>query len=121
MPTPLSSRPTISQEVLRVGYVDRYFVQNVSTQRITEVDNTQYNQFKSNPLYFVLKIRWVISGFDENILAKDGNIVYGTKQQNQVSLDFAEKKMSGILKHIRNPLEYFNGTKVSETKLIIAP
>ena len=106
---PLSNRPKITTTDVIAGYITRYFVQSISTKKIVEVDKNQYDVFKNNPFYQSLKIKWIIGGYDKDTTAADGQPLYGAGHKNQVSLDFYDKKMPGLTKMIRNPLEYFSG------------
>ena len=111
--TPLSNRPKITDKDILAGYITRYFIKRVSTNKIIEVDKNQYDVFKNNPFYENLEMKWVIGGYDKDITSADGQMIYGAGHRNEVSLDFYEKKMSGLKRIIRNPLEYFNGTYVT--------
>jgi hypothetical protein len=106
---PLSNRPKITNQDILAGFVMRYFVQYVPTKKIIEIDKKQYDVFKNNPFYQPLEMKWIISGYDKDTTAADGQIVYGAGHKNQVSLDFYDKKMPGLKHMIRNPLEYFSG------------
>jgi hypothetical protein len=106
---PLSNRPRITIKDIDAGYIIRYFIQSVSSKKITEVDKVQYDVFKNNPFYQSLQIKWIIGGYDKDSIATDGQPLYGAGHRNQVSLDFYDKKMPGLKRIIRNPLEYFSG------------
>lgn len=109
MTEPLSNRPKISSADVARGHIMRYFIRHISIPKIIEIDKMQYAIFKSNPLYITLELKWIINGFTNNIVATDGNIIYGVRHQNQMTLGFAEQKLSGIKNFLRNPLEYFQG------------
>ena len=110
---PRSNRPKITERNITDGYVMRYFVKQISSKKVIEVDKNQYDVFKNNPFYENLEMKWVIGGYDKDITSADGQMIYGAGHRNEVSLDFYEKKMSGLKRVIRNPLEYFNGTYVT--------
>jgi len=109
MTTPYTNKPKITQTDLINGYVTRYFVRNLSTKEVIEIDQKQYEMFKTNVLYEKLDLQWRISGFANNILATDDNIIYGTKHSNTVTTQFYEKRLSGLQRILRDPLEYFQG------------
>lgn len=109
MTTPLSNRPKITPNDIVQGYVTRYFVQNISIPTIVEVDKKQYNVIKTDPNYITIDIKWIISGYSENITSTDGKIVYGAKHKNQVTVNWYNKKMPGLNRVLRNLLEYFQG------------
>lgn len=110
MSTPYTNKPKITQADINNGYVMRYFVRNVSTKIVTEIDKKQYEAFKNNVLYEKLELQWRIAGFANNILATDNNIIYGTKHSNTVTTQFYEKRLPGLQRILRDPLEYFQGT-----------
>lgn len=109
MTTPYANTPKITQTDINNGYVTRYFVRNISTKAITEVDKKQYDMFKTNVLYEKLDLRWGISGFANNKLAADNNIIYGTKHSNSVITQFYNKRLPGLNRLLSNPLQYFQG------------
>lgn len=114
MAEPLVSKPKITRSDVAKGYITRYFVRMVSSNKITEVDKSQYDTFKSNPFYQNLQMNWVITGNDENTKTSDGKVAYGVKHQNSVLMEYYNQEMPGISGSVlRNPLEYFNGTKIN--------
>jgi hypothetical protein len=109
MTTPLSNRPKITQADIDNGFVIRYFVRNLSTRAITEVDNAQYIAFQSNPLYQTLQLSWIITGRAYDTVAVDGKLIYGAEHKNLVTITFYDTKMPGLIRLLNNPLLYFNG------------
>jgi uncharacterized membrane protein len=109
MTTPYSNRPKITQIDISNGYVTRYFVRNVSTRMVTEIDKKQYEAFKNNVLYEKLELQWNISGFANDIVSTDNKIIYGTKHKNSVIIEFYNRKLPGLSRLLSNPLEYFQG------------
>ena len=109
MSIPYSNRPKITQTNLNNGYVTRYFVRNVSTKVITEVDEKQYEVFKNNTLHETIQFPWMIAGVANNQLSTDNKIIYGTKHKNTVTTNFYEDRMPGLKRVLSNPLEYFQG------------
>ncbi len=109
MTTPLSNRPKITQNDILQGYVIRYFVQNVSIPNIIEIDKKQYDVIKKDPYYKAIEIKWVIVGFANDITATDGKTIYGTKHQNEITVNWYNTKMPGLNRVLVNPLEYFQG------------
>lgn len=107
--TPLSNRPKLTQQDLDIGYVMRYFVQHISTKAITEIDATQFAKFQTNPRYETLQLEWYVMGLANDKRAKDGKLLYGTKHKNTVTTVFYNERMPGLIRKLRNPLEYFNG------------
>lgn len=109
MTEPLSNRPKITQTDVLNQYVMRYFVKHISIPTIIEIDKKQYDIFRSNSLYIALELKWIIAGFANDIVSKDGNPIYGAKHQNETTTMFYEKKLPGIKNVLRNSLEYFSG------------
>lgn len=109
MTEPLSNRPKITPTDITRGYTMRYFARHISIPKIIEIDKRQYDVFKFDSLYITLELKWMINGFASNTVANDGSIIYGVRHQNQMTLGFAEQKISGIKNFLRNPLEYFQG------------
>ena len=107
MTTPLSNKPKITQTDINNGYVTRYFVRHISTKVVTEVDKKQYDIFKQNTLYETIDFRWVITGYANDTLSTDNKIIYGTKHKNTVTTQFYDKKLPGLTRLLKNPLEYF--------------
>ena len=109
MITPYTNKPKITQTDINNGYVTRYFVRNVSTKVVTEIDKKQYEAFKNNELYERIEFPWVITGFANDQLSTDNKIIYGTKHRNIVTTNFYENRMPGLKRVLSNPLEYFQG------------
>ena len=109
MTTPYSNRPKITQTDINNGFVTRYFVRHISTKAITEIDKKQYEQFKTNNFYETIDFPWIITGFANNIVATDNQIIYGTQHKNVVTTQFYDKKLPGLSRYLPNPLEYFQG------------
>ena len=106
---PYSNKPKITANDISFGSIKRYFLKHVSLKKIMEVDKRQYDIFKTNSLYMNVELEWTISGLANDVISKNGNIVYGTKHKNQVITEWYETKMPGIRRILNNPLEYFNG------------
>lgn len=109
-----TEKPLITAKDIRNGFVMRYFIQNKSTKKITEVDKSTYLQFKSLALYLVIEIRWIIIGVDDDIYTKDGSIISGVRHQNTVTVDEYNTIMPGLSQVLKNPLEFFNGTYAND-------
>lgn len=109
MSTPYTNKPKVTQDDIKNGYVMRYFVRNISTKIVTEIDKKQYEAFQTNVMHEKLELQWRITGFANNILATDKNIIYGTKHANTVTIQFYEKRFPGLQRILHDPLEYFQG------------
>lgn len=116
--TPLWNKPKVTEVDIKRGYVDRYFLQNISTKAIVEVDKKQYMTLKRHALYSPLAIEWKIAGYANDIVAKDGKLIRGTKHVNTVLTNFHNTRMPGLNRILRNPLEYFVGVTNAEPVLV---
>jgi hypothetical protein len=112
MQEPLSNKPKITKTDVARGYVVRYFVRMISTGKVTEVDKIQYDNFQTIPFYQTLKLNWIIGGNDEDVVAVDGKVIYGTKNQNTILIEHYNKEMPGIDKVLRDSLEFFTGKQI---------
>lgn len=93
--TPVRYKPRIVQSDIERGSIIRYFAKHVSRPTITEVNIEQYNFFKTNPYYIVVKLPWIIKG-----------TVSVVEEQNQKILNYYNKRMPGLHRIIRDLLEY---------------
>lgn len=109
MSEPLSNKPKITRKDILTGYVMRYFAQNISTKKITEIDEIQYNTIIKNPQYETLSLKWVITGYATTIVNTDGTITTGASDQNFVTTNWYDKQMPGLYRMLRNSLEFFQG------------
>lgn len=110
---PVSSRPLITNKEVAQGYVMRYFVRFTGQNKIVEVDNRQYEIFKSTPSYQTVELRWFITGYDKDIVTKAGQHIDGVSTQNSKTVSVYNKLMPGLQYMLRNTLEYFNGTYIT--------
>lgn len=118
---PIHNRPSITQNDVQRGYVTRYFVQNVSRRNIVEVDRRQYDQYRNDPFYQCVDLQWVITGNDRTVTLKSGVSILGVFERNTVTVDFFSLRMPGLRDLLKNPLQYFSGTRVSEQQRFNAP
>lgn len=109
MTEPLSNKPKITQKDISIGYVIRYFVQNISIPKIIEVDQKQYNVIKRDPYYKTIQLKWMINGNLNDTVSINGQVIYGTKHQNQITVNRYEQQMSGLSRILSNTAEYFKG------------
>lgn len=111
MREPLSNKPKITNQDILRGYVNRYFVQNISTKVIIEIDQKQYELFKREPNYVSVELRWVISGNATDTMNGDGSVInYGAIHRNKTLVEWYSKGMPGLIRMLPNPIEYFQGT-----------
>lgn len=93
----------------------RYFAKYTSQKNglIYELDATQYQLIKNNPLYYKTSIDWIIRGkLEDTILTfADGTnmLVKGVISQNKTSVSIAESELPGITRHLTNYIELYSG------------
>jgi len=109
MQTPIDTRPRITNEEIRNKFVTRYFVQLISTKKIYEVDKVQYDFFVNNSYYIVVELPWSIMG-NINTEIINGQLQLGLIDKNYKVVEYYNTKMPGLIRKLRNPLEYFVGT-----------
>lgn len=109
MTEPLDNRPKITTNDIQAGFITRYFLQNISTMRIVEVDKKQYDVFRRNSQYKALQIKWIITGNANITVTSNNRIVYGAQYKNFITIRNNERNMPGLSRTLRNPLEYFQG------------
>lgn len=79
--------------------VSRYFVRRYDN-KVTELSKTKYEQYKDNPFFEKLIIKWYIRGTQEFV-----------RENNLSELARAERRMTGIQKLIVNPLQLYQGVQ----------
>ena len=99
MQTPLEARPTISSLDIRRGYVKRYFTQLNSTRKIYEIDKDQYAIYTTDPMYTTITLSWII----------DATNPIDTGEKNTSITKYYDKKIPGLSRKLRNPVEYITG------------
>jgi len=103
--------PEISEEDTSRGYIDRYFVKQITSANfpIYEVDVDQYETFKENPFYDTLEIKWRISDQKYNFTESDNsyNRPMSVAEYNSNQINFAENKLVGMVNKLKNPLEFY--------------
>jgi len=102
---PKATKPKVTQADVQRGSIVRYFAKGVSKSAVTEIDVEQYNIFKNNPYYTVVKMPWVLKG---NLFPSvvNGKPVLSIEEQNKKILDFYAKRMPELKRKLKNFLEY---------------
>jgi len=98
--------PQLTAEDYHIGYIERYFAKSRVNPKgvIIEINKDEYDQLTGifpTPAglhYNAIKLRWRIRGTLEEI-----------QRSNSSTLGFQEKYMSGILLHLRNILQFWQG------------
>lgn len=91
----VQSFPDIEKEDTIRGWINRYFLRQSNNKfaNIIEVNESDFNQYKNDPFYKNIKIRWKIIGNKEHIFN------YNLKEIND-----ADKEMPGIKSKLENKL-----------------
>lgn len=106
---PIATKPKVTQADVDRGSIIRYFVKGISKATAVEVNVEQYNIFKRNPYYTVVKLPWVLKG---NLFPSivNGVPVLSIEEQNKKILDFYAKRMPELRRKLKNFLEYASPT-----------
>lgn len=107
---PYPTKPTVTQNDITAGYINRYFLKNTANKKITEVTQYQYNTLRVNPLYEGIQLKWIIKGNLEDTTSRDGIVIRGTRYQNEEIVKFYNERMPGLSRILNNPTEFFYGT-----------
>jgi len=121
MRVPFANKPNITQTDVTNKTVTRYFVKNISTQRITEVDLAQYTALSPLPYYQSISLPWTIGGNDKDITTTGNHIKRGAESKNIAVVEYYETQMEGLRRVLRNHLEYFSGTVVTQESVYAPP
>jgi hypothetical protein len=95
---PQSFRPTPSQKDYANSIITRYFVKNLHTRAILEVEGPTYKAYKKKnitlkTLYAAIKLVWKISGPLNDVVAPDGTILKtGIIETNQRTMALHKAK-----------------------------
>jgi hypothetical protein len=86
------------------GFITRYVIKRVNSglETILEVDNTEHDRAKKDPLYSTAAFSWKISGdMNTNKLG-----VLGIVETNQKTIQGLEKTIPGITSYFTNLAQY---------------
>lgn len=111
--TPAQVLPTVTQVDVKNKFIMRYFVRQVTDKNfIVEVDNIQYEEFKENPRFVTVKIKWQIVGKKQNMTLLNGIVISGVQDTNRTVVSEADLTFGGLLRYITNYLEYWFAEEV---------
>lgn len=103
----------ITQTNINDGYIDRYFIQNIVTNNIIEINIDQQKKLKENKfdpnLYISTSIRWYITGNLETII-KNGVTLKSVTDKNLDQINIAARTIPTISTYLTNLSEYFSDT-----------
>ena len=83
------------------GFIFRYFTRkrNDNNGIIIEISKDTYDSLYTSSYYFVLKLRWKISGGNE----------FEVEQLNQRSINYAQETMGNIDTYVKNLTKFYRG------------
>lgn len=95
---PIPFKYNINSNDIKRGYITRYFVQKTNDNQapVIEVSNPNYTVMGKNPLFKSAKLKWRISGTEEEI-----------KNSNRVSISEHLGKIPQLKNRLVNLLEYY--------------
>ena len=107
-PLPVASRPIVTLQDVDNKFVERYFLQMVNDKNyILEVNKTEFNNFKNNPRFLGIMIKWRIVGKKETE-TRPGNVsILGTIDLNRNSVLQADLTMNGLRYYLKDYSEYW--------------
>ena len=96
-PEEIPSPPKPTERDYKAGKLDRYFIQNTSTNTITEISKQLFDsKSKNRPLYEkVAKLEWKLEG-PVNDITVNGNIFKGASSVNREAVMELNKTIKGI-------------------------
>lgn len=98
LPGPIYPSPTGSD--YQAGQFNRYFMQQVTNNKINEISQTGYQDLQQNPLYNSLTLVWKLTG-----PLHDTATASGVADTNARTLAMNEKSMPGISSYLSNLIE----------------
>lgn len=108
-----SYNPVITLEDINKGFIQRYFVQNVTDLNITEVSPELFLQYQQNlldnNLYKALELPWIISGILQSETT-NGVIVNGVYDKNKKTVEINNIEMPGLNSKLANLTEFYTDT-----------
>jgi len=104
--------PQPTDDDIKAGYIQRYFISKFNETNITEIDVASYDKYLAaeydNNAYVVVKLTWNIAGIPRTE-SKDGIIEVGVYEKNKNIVINAESSMPGISKKLTDYLEFYVG------------
>jgi hypothetical protein len=104
---------SITQQQINNKMVDRYFLKKVNETSIIEVDIAQYQKWISKQIdsvvYLGISIPWTIAGEIEDTII-NGTLIKGVRTKNNLQIQYANSKLTGISDYLTNPLQYYLDT-----------
>jgi hypothetical protein len=85
------------------------------------VDLAQYTALSPLPYYQSISLPWTIGGNDKDITTTGNHVKRGAESKNIAVVEYYETQMEGLRRVLRNHLEYFSGTVVTEESVWSPP
>jgi hypothetical protein len=106
--TPEPNKPILTQTDAARGFITRYFVRPANDKtNITEVDETQYTVFVSNPRFVVAILEWKIKGNQDTNITSTGIRNTGVRDYNKQLVERADLTFGGLVNYIYDYLEFW--------------
>lgn len=100
--------PIVTLSDLENKYIKRYFVRPSNhTDYVTEIDERQFSDFKNNPRFVTVMIKWRIVGKKETIKMSNGINSLGVRDTNKETVRKADLTFGGLMKYITDYTEYW--------------
>lgn len=105
---PVVALPIVTQQDAQNGFLDRYFVKAANqSELIVEVDKAQYDIFKQNPRFVVVKLKWKIKGKIETTTTPYGVKLIGVRDYNTALVAKEDLTFNGLARYINNYTGYW--------------
>lgn len=100
--------PIVTLSDLENKYIKRYFVRPSNhIDYVTEIDERQFSNFKNNPRFFTVMIKWKIVGKKDTIKLSNGINSLGVRDTNKETVRKADLTFGGLMKYITDYTEYW--------------
>lgn len=106
--TPEIATPIITQSDVENRFFSRYFVRPTNEKNyVVEVDNKQYSNFKQNPRFNTVEVKWKIVGKKETIELFPNVYLYGVEDVNRQEVISQDLTFGGLREYITNYTEFW--------------
>jgi hypothetical protein len=106
--SPVVTPPIVTLQDVENKYLKRYFVRPSNhIDYVSEIDERQYSDFKTNPRFITAMVKWRIVGKKDNTILSNGVTSMGVRDTNKESVRKADLTFGGIHKYITDYTEYW--------------
>lgn len=109
IPQPIYPSPTESD--YQAGQFNRYFMRSVTTSRISEITQEDFQDVSSNPMFQSLTLIWKLTGPIHDDTFNPMSTIYGIADTNARTLGSNERSFKGISLYLSNLIELARITK----------